>query len=632
MQYARSHRGKQDHLQLTLERLLESSSISGGLHPGESERRAIALLLVLVSLGAATILTAAYLASRDNSTMIGQNVTAATEARWGAKTGLDTAIAILETQSDWRTLHTNGRVVSGLALGNSTIDVDLVDLETGLAPRPATTNVGILATAVVGNLAQVATATAVLPLEGGLQVNVGLGEFATTVTDTISLSGTATITRWPNAPLAGMGRRIAVATRATGASAVKISELAAAIDTTVYAPPGASSSLVTNVNGPRIHEIDMLDPVPVPNPPALPAPPKDEGAPASTTELAAPIEITFSARSGGVIIQNDVPITLTGTLDIIAEETMHLKSGARISVDGDVTIVVFDDLVMDPGSSIELEAGATLKLFVVDQIQATDAYIGPRRADQGVRDASGELTWSNPATTQIYGATIDTNWTFQNNTVVVGTLYAPAAELRLSGTTALYGNATIRKLSMQDASAIFYDHGLDDNGGFTNPDSAVYQADGRIEAPILGLTSLQAPAMQRVADALGVTVSSTAYRVPPTASIDPDLGSAGEPTPRVVPVMHHAQTTGFDMDNWRKSEAVSSMDIFGTNTDPETLDAAKTAAETTTQLSAPTTITYVDGMDLTGVKLEQIDLSGMSEAEISDLQAKWLAANSLATL
>ena len=45
-----------------------------------TKRRGVAMLLVIMSLAIASTLTFSYLASRDNSAIIGQNVTAAVQA------------------------------------------------------------------------------------------------------------------------------------------------------------------------------------------------------------------------------------------------------------------------------------------------------------------------------------------------------------------------------------------------------------------------------------------------------------------------------------------------------------------------------------------------------------------------
>ena len=69
------------------------------------QRRGIALMLVMVAILVTGGMAIAYFGSRDNSIAISTNVEASTRARAVAESGLDLAIAILETDSNWRTDH-----------------------------------------------------------------------------------------------------------------------------------------------------------------------------------------------------------------------------------------------------------------------------------------------------------------------------------------------------------------------------------------------------------------------------------------------------------------------------------------------------------------------------------------------
>ncbi len=60
------------------------------------------MLLVLISMGIATVLTTAYLASRDNSAAIGRNIADSYAARWAAFTGIELTAAIMETETAWQ--------------------------------------------------------------------------------------------------------------------------------------------------------------------------------------------------------------------------------------------------------------------------------------------------------------------------------------------------------------------------------------------------------------------------------------------------------------------------------------------------------------------------------------------------
>ncbi|MDP6601968.1 MAG: hypothetical protein QGH76_06690, partial [Phycisphaerales bacterium] len=73
------------------------------MNAANTSRRGIAMMLVMVAILVTGGMALAYFGSRDNSIAIGVNVEAAARARVAAESGLDLAVAILETDSDWRT-------------------------------------------------------------------------------------------------------------------------------------------------------------------------------------------------------------------------------------------------------------------------------------------------------------------------------------------------------------------------------------------------------------------------------------------------------------------------------------------------------------------------------------------------
>ena len=96
--------------------------------------RGVALLLVLVAMATATTLTIGWLASQDNANLIGRNVVATAEARSVASSGLDLAISVMQTETQWRTMHQNGVLFRSLPLGDGMIDLALLDPTTNQPP------------------------------------------------------------------------------------------------------------------------------------------------------------------------------------------------------------------------------------------------------------------------------------------------------------------------------------------------------------------------------------------------------------------------------------------------------------------------------------------------------------------
>ena len=85
-----------------------------------ANRRGLAMMLVLVSVALATILASAYLASRDNSVVIGRNCTAAASARWSALSALETSFVLLMSGLSVSTLRNfiprEARIVSYICI------------------------------------------------------------------------------------------------------------------------------------------------------------------------------------------------------------------------------------------------------------------------------------------------------------------------------------------------------------------------------------------------------------------------------------------------------------------------------------------------------------------------------------
>src|SRR6267142_3363411 len=141
-------------------------------------RRGVAMLLVLISLMLATIMTTAYLASRDNSDLVSANTGSGVSARSVALTGMDIAQAIMQTNTNWRTADPNGKLLSGFAVGGGTVDVQATDELTGHAPTATTQYLLLSALGTFKGVQENAQARVYAPLAGDTSVDVDLSEFA----------------------------------------------------------------------------------------------------------------------------------------------------------------------------------------------------------------------------------------------------------------------------------------------------------------------------------------------------------------------------------------------------------------------------------------------------------------------
>jgi hypothetical protein len=514
------------------------------------------MLLVLISLAMATIVTVGYLASRDNSAAIGENIASSAAARWAATSGLDLGIAVLETEADWRTTHVSGKLIDDYSVGPAVVDIDLLDLETGTPPTAGTNHVRIISTANVNGITQLAIAEAVVDDAGGDGgVTLDLSEFAVFASDTIAMQERTTITRWTAAPASAMGKRVALGTQSTAAGTIDIKGDAAAIDSTIYHGPSASGSLVLNTGVTAVDAVEVGDTIPMPDPPDPPTLWEGfTGFPSlSITGLS---QVTGDIRYDSISLAAGSGVMyVNGDHTIIADNDLTLADRTGILVDGHATIVVKNDLKMGRDSYIELAPNATVTLFVADDVDIADAFIGEQRADKTDRDNTGTAMWIDPERIRIYSATPDsTSWKLHQNSVVKGSIYAPPSSLAITDDSAVYGRVAVKSLDMGKNGAVYYDHALDDGNGFTNTDSPIYASDGRIKDAIRLLSKLDDASLQTIAEELGVSIKALTKRIAAAEEPAPIVGPS-DPTPRTVAVEYDVTSFGTDVTNWEVASA-----------------------------------------------------------------------------
>ncbi len=516
-------------------------------------RRGAAMLLVIVSLMMATIMATAYLASRDNSAAIGQNVASAAAARWSATTGLELGIAIFQTETDWRTAHVTGKLLDNYAVDGALVDLDIVDIATGQPPTARSEYIRLTSTATVDGVEQVATAMAYVPLDYDSTVSVDLSEFAIFTGQDLELSDDAILTRWPMAPLAGIGLRIAVGTQAVDPSSIDLLGNASVIDTTVYHDSGASGALITNSSSSSVDQIALSGAIPMP---AAPDPgvtePEDPSPNSPLDTLGQTITYTTDGRWDRVIYENS-QVTLQGDITLVTDDDRRLLVGTTLKIDGNVTLVVFGDLIMD-NSAIELMPGSTLAMYVRGAMELSDSYIGDERVDT-TRDNSGNAPYMDPDRVQIYSLPpYQNDWSLEDNSVVKASIYAPGYAMEIADDSAVYGRVAADELRIRDQGALFYDHSLDSRNGYTNTDSKLYDAGGALIAELSLLLSLNDSDLQSFADAIGTDVRGGGETIV-SATAMPDAAAVvlpGDPTPRPVPVDYQIVTFGTDVKTWEE--------------------------------------------------------------------------------
>ncbi|MHC4416398.1 MAG: hypothetical protein ACYS0G_14075 [Planctomycetota bacterium] len=524
------------------------------------KRRGLAMLLVLVSLMMATIMATAYLASRDNSLPIGDNVESATAARWAALSALDTGVAILETETDWRTADPQGRLLNAYPLAGATVDLFATDITTGQGPTATSEYIDLAATATVDGVRQVATGSAYVPTIAAPSVAaVDLTEFAIFARDALKLTNRATLARWPTAPLSPLGRRLYLGTRATSASRIEILGDAASIDTTLYHGPGASGLLLVNESSAPVERVELSEQIPMPAPPAPTAAPPDGFTPYPDLDVTTPSTVNADGRWRDIEISTPAGLlTLEGDILVVAEDDLRLLPGSGLVIDGNVEVVVFDDLELS-AAAIELKTGATLTLFVGDDADLTDSYIGDERPDD-IRDNSGSAPYIDLLRLQIFSidttSESDRDWDLLNNSVIKASFFGPTVDFDVRGDSALYGRVAAMDVYVANNGAIFYDPALDERRGFANPQSAIFELDGSMRPEFSSLASLDPADLSALADgtqktirARGVSYEPSGPPPPPPPPPPPD-----QPTPRVVDVDFSIDSFGTELIRWEHPE------------------------------------------------------------------------------
>lgn len=523
-------------------------------------RRGVAMLLVIVSLAMATILTTAYLASRDNSTAIGENVAEAATARWAADSALELTVAVLETDSDWRTMHTNGMLFEYAPLAGALTSVELIDLTTNLPPTEKTEHVRITASALSGGIRKVTTAEAYVPREEtGKTAEVDLSEFAVFSLQKTEIYNDAVVSPWKTSPALDVARGTQIGTRSNVMGDIEVKDKAMVIDATVFNGPGASSSLISNSTPQPINQESLLDDIPMPSPPG-------PGVASPTGLVIIDLLLKLTNSITGTTRYRDVALSNSGTVlrlkdgaVLVADRSMTLGSGTGILAEaGSSKIVVFGPLTLDNNSFIEVAPNAKLQIFVFGNLTVDDSYIGEQRANRTVYNTNGDAPWMNPRRIRIFsiprlkaGDSINQpTWEMKDVSVVKASIYAPNATMDLHDKSALFGRMAVKSAKIRQTAKLFFDPSLDRGAGYTSRNSAIFAEDGRIKPEFLSLASLESGDLSNLATLAGLLVKS-GDETYGTVEDDPYVPPPpGDPSPRPVPVEVTRSSSDLDVQSW----------------------------------------------------------------------------------
>ncbi len=434
------------------------------LHNKPHERRGIALMLVMVAILVTGGMAVAYFGSKDNSIAISSNVEASSKARAVAESGLDLAVAILETNSDWRTQHIDGVILDSFSFGGGEITLTVIDAETELPPTESTNKVELTIFSSVDGIMQTTQASAtIIPDEE--EFDVDYSEFALFSQSQLTIRDVASVQQWSASPLGSQQDPIQIGTLATSPLAVQVDSWVQGNDLQLHALSNASSMISSTMTSD--HELPESTPFPrSPSPPENTTPfdfEEQENGNSSIRSwahnLTSGFGSNFTTHSNSINVQE-------GSYEI---DNLQLSSNQPVVIHGDVTLTINNNLTLI-ATSIELAENATLTIHIGGDVDIKSSYLG--------NEDHSTNSWSDPSRIQLYGHN-DSDWDLRGITTIKGEIYAPESDVELSGLATLCGRIASEEVTMRGASRLLYDQTLD-NGGYADTSSSLYNENGTL--------------------------------------------------------------------------------------------------------------------------------------------------------
>lgn len=497
-------------------------------HRPSRPRRGVALLLVLVTMATATTLAIGWLSSQDNATLVGRNVVATTEARCIASSGLDLAVSVMQTESEWRTLHSQGVLFSDLQLGHGTVELVLVDPTTNEPPTSDSMEVHVIATATVDSISQsVAAYVSLLQDDEHTDIREDVSGFALFSLSTIDVNDNATIARWSAAPASVLGRRLALGTASGHSRSISITDNAAAIDATVYHGQAHSPALLVNSTAFDVDAIEL---------------PWEMSLDGRSEPLASntPSRSPNRRRSARLVPEGSLRLGagdvhhVTGSDPLLVDGDLHLATGARIVVEGAGRIEVGGRLIMDD-AAIDLLPGATLHAVVGQGATLDDAVVG------------GTGLWTDPDRITLASGCTESGahpWIVRGDSSITGCIEGPAVDFVIEDDAVLKGRIAANRITLNDSACVLYDHGLDDGLSLPRAGQLLQDATDTRRA----MKRLPSDFVEQLVE-LGRQRTKRSGRAGKQSTRRQRGGARhwrSEPTPRPIPVECRLLTHGFD--------------------------------------------------------------------------------------
>lgn len=527
----------------------------------QRSRRGVAMMLVIIAMGIATVLSTTYLASRSNSETIGENVASAAKSGWSAKAAADIGVAILQTNLNWRAaVAADGTLISNEQIAGGNVTVSLTNLS-GLPPVASDRELVMTVTSTVNGVSSTVQKLVTVTPDATVAsaVDTGLNEFTLFATNSLNIAADGAVGIWGASPEALSPRPAKIGVNFTSISSYTVDPAAAITKGALYVPPDAALSLKDQVTAGQFTG-GLVLPVRVPAASSL--------TPAAFAVLppALPADVTFSGQTlpllpasyQNVNIKDGSVITIDAANgDLYAFDDLKIEKGSVLVIKGAVKLLVRDDFRVKSASAIEFGSpDASVAMIAYDNVTIEDSSIGFDRSVgfNKQRSRNDPLPYASPARFTIVGMdrpVVDaddaddagegdfdpgeTTSTKQDikiakNALVIASIHAPEAKVKIEDGSTLFGRASGRRVEVKKNGMILGDPTLDPGAGFTEPDSPLYDANG---APVAGLaaalaTIAAANGAMDLADAQQLiidTINANAPPVPPAGPLPPSAGT-----------------------------------------------------------------------------------------------------------
>lgn len=461
-------------------------------------RRGVAMMLALVALATASVLTTTYVVSRENTPIIGANAAAAASAEWAAKSGANTAVAILQTQANWLGDADPTALLTDFSLAGAKVSVLVTDLN-GKPPKAGDTDLLLTTTAVVGATRKVLQRVvryqqSVAP---DAVVDPALGEFALFGASALSVDDTSTVGVWGLSPSAVAGKKAKIGAGFASSSSLTLGASAKLNGASLVVNASAGSGLKSMVNDAKLVKGEAL-PLDVPAAPAsLPSSITAAGLAYSTGDKycnAGTYTISKPGRYGILDIDNGGVVTLDDTQGgdfSFAKLDMRQQGVLRIS--GKVRVELRAEMALVDRATVELaDSASSVEFYVRKAVSLDDAGLGVDRtvARNLSRSASSITQYARPDRVRVYsmnllsGGVSNQNVALRGKSIAMASIHAPSQNLTVDANSVIIGRATADKVVIKNGGAVYYDPALDNNAGFTTRAGPLYDAAG---APVAGL-------------------------------------------------------------------------------------------------------------------------------------------------